>query len=96
MTVEQKDSRMDWQTIREMYPSRWLVVEAIDAYTEGGKRVIPNLEVIGVFEDDWHPAWEFYKKVHHEDRVREYYMLHTDREELNIRVMDSFRRVVSD
>jgi hypothetical protein len=87
---------MDWQAIRTMYPSRWLVVEAIDAYTEGGKRIIPNLEVVGVFEDDWHPAWEFYEKVHHEDRWREYYMLHTDREKLNIGVMDMFRRVVGD
>jgi hypothetical protein len=87
---------MDWQTIRELYPSRWLIVEAIDAYTEGGHRVIPQLKVVGVFEDDWHPAWELYKQVHHEDRWREYYMLHTDREELNIGVMDAFGRVVGE
>jgi hypothetical protein len=87
---------MDWQTIRAMYPSRWLVVEAIDAYTEGNQRVIPHMEVVSVFEDDWHQAWEYYKKVHHEDRWREYYMLHTNRETLNIGVMDMFRRVVSE
>ena len=87
---------MDWQTIREIYPSRWLVVEAIGAFTEAGQRIIPQLEVVGIFEDDWHPAWELYKQVHGEDRWREYYILDTDREELNIGVMDAFGRVVGE
>jgi hypothetical protein len=53
-----------------------VVVEAIDAYTEGSKRIISNLEVVAMFEDDWHPAWELDKKVHHEDRWREYDVFH--------------------
>lgn len=36
---------MNWQEIREKYPHRWLVVEAYDAYTEKGKRVINHFEV---------------------------------------------------
>ncbi len=85
---------MNWQEVREKYPHRWLVVEAYNAYTEKGKRVINHLEVVGVFEDDWKPAWEHYKRLHHAARDREYYVLHTDREELNIGVMDAFGRKV--
>jgi len=36
---------MTWQEIREKYPHRWLVVEAIDGYTDKGKRVINHLEL---------------------------------------------------
>jgi hypothetical protein len=85
---------MNWQEIREQYPSRWMVVEAIDAYTKGGERVIDKLEVVGAFGDDWQPAWELYKEVHHADRKREYYVLHTDRVELDIGVIDALGRIV--
>ncbi|MBZ0278123.1 MAG: hypothetical protein K8I60_18395 [Anaerolineae bacterium] len=87
---------MNWQEIREKYPHRWLVVEAYDAYTEKGKRIIDHLEVVGVFEDDWKPAWEHYNSLHHADKWREYYVLHTDRQELDILVMDEFRRIVAE
>lgn len=87
---------MNWQEIREQYPHRWLVVEAFDAYTEGAQRIINHLEVVGVFEDDWKPAWEQYARLHNADKWREYYVLHTDRVELNIGVMDSFRRIIEE
>jgi hypothetical protein len=54
------------------------------------------LETVGVFEDDWKPAREHYKRLHHADREREYYLLHTDREELNIKVLDAFWRKVTE
>jgi hypothetical protein len=87
---------MTWQEIRDKYPHRWLVVEAIDAYTEKGKRVINHLEVVGVFGDDWKEAWEHYEKLHDEDKWREYYYLHTDRRELDIGVLDSFGRIITE
>jgi hypothetical protein len=49
---------MNWQQIRELYPHRWVVVKANNAYTEGGKRIINHLETVDVFDDDWKPAWE--------------------------------------
>jgi hypothetical protein len=89
---------MDWQTIRKLYPHRWLVVEAINAYTDEkrGKRVIDHLEVIETFADDWKEAWECYKRLHHADKWREYYFLHTNREELDIGVMDEFGRMLDE
>lgn len=67
---------MNWQEIRQQ-PHRWLIVEAIGAYTENEKRVIPHLDVAKTFTDDWKPARECYQRVHHADKRREYYMLHT-------------------
>jgi hypothetical protein len=83
---------MDWQKIRELCPRQWGIVEAIKAYTEKGKRIIPEMRVVGTFGDDWRAAWERYKELHRENKWIEYYYLHTDREELDISVMDAFLR----
>ena len=79
--------------MRQKYPSRWLLVEAFEAYTKAGRRVIPNLELIADFGDDWGAAWSRYKALHRADPRREYYVVHTDREELDIGVIDAFGRV---
>jgi len=82
---------MTWQEIRKLYPHRWLVVEAIDSYTEGDQRVVNALDIAEVFAEDWRPAWERYVQLHEADPRREYYVLHTDREALNIGVLNVFR-----
>lgn len=81
---------MDWQTIREKYPHTWLVVEALDGRTENGMRVINELQVLETFGEDSARAWEYYTEVHSADRQREHYVLHTDRNELNIHVKSLF------
>jgi hypothetical protein len=81
---------MNWQKIRQQYPHRWLVVEAFDAYTEGAQRVTDHLEVLGEFGDDSKAAWRHYLQVHHEDKRREFFILHTDRAVLNIEVLPVF------
>ncbi len=78
---------MTWQEIRQKYPHRWVLVEALDAFTQGESRIIPTLQMVASFGDDWREVWEAYKQVHHADKWREYYYLHTDREELNIGVL---------
>ena len=85
---------MNWQELRQNYPSNWLVVEAIDAFTENNQRIIPNLRFIAAFGSDWQAAWDHYKSLHRADKDREYYVLHTDRESLDIGVLDSFWRVI--
>ncbi len=83
---------MTWQEIREQYPGRWVVVEALGAFTQDGKRITPNLQPIAVFEEDWRQAWYAYEGLHRVDKWREYYVVHTEREELNIGVLDAFWR----
>lgn len=84
---------MDWQQIRRQYPHRWLVVEALAAATHESRRVVESLAVVEVFADDAQAAWAAYRALHHADPTREYYVLHTDRESLDIGVLDTFGRV---
>ncbi len=83
---------MNWQQIRELYPHRWVVVEALDAHTEIGKRIVNQMSLVDAFGDDWGDAWECYKQVHQIDRGREYYVLHTTNAELDIEELDAFLR----
>jgi hypothetical protein len=79
---------MNWQQICEQYPQQWVVVEALNAVTSGAQCVIEQLELVSVF-DDWASAWKSYTSLHNADKWREYYVLHTDRAELNIGVINS-------
>jgi|GEM_PF-684384 hypothetical protein len=94
-TKSVRKKTMTWQEIREQYPNRWVVVEALNAYTEGDQRVIPQVELVAAFDEDWKPAWDMYDTVHKQDRWREYYPIHTSREQMNVRVRNNFGRAKS-
>jgi hypothetical protein len=87
---------MNWQGIRELHPHAWVVVEALDGRTEGEKRVIDKLSVCAVHGENWKGAWEEYKLLHHADKRRELYVLHTDRVELDIGVLNLYGRQVAE
>ncbi len=74
---------MNWQKIREHYPRQWLLVEAIKARSEKGKRLLDQISVIDTFPDSI-TAMKEYQQIHHQDHRRELYVFHTDREELDI------------
>ncbi len=74
---------MRWHEVRERYPDQWLLVETIDAYTDGDKRVLNQLSVIDSFEDSTE-AFRGYQELHRESRGRELYALHTSREHLDV------------
>jgi hypothetical protein len=74
---------MQWKEIRERFPHQWLLVEAVEAHSTEGKRILDDIAVLQSFSD-WPTAMEDYKKLHRKDRQRELYVLHTDRERLEI------------
>ena len=74
---------MRWAEVRDHYPSRWLVVEAVEARSEQGKREIEELSVVESFADG-DSALRAYLRLHRRAPDRELYVLHTDREELEI------------
>ena len=74
---------MRWAEVRDHYPHQWLVVEAVEAHSEPGKREIEQLAVVESFSDS-EPALRAYLKLHRRAPDRELYVLHTDREELEI------------
>jgi len=42
---------MTWESIREHYPDQWILLEAIDAYSNDGKRIINKGSVINYYKD---------------------------------------------
>lgn len=74
---------MKWKDIRDSYPHQWVLVEAINAYSEPGKRVLEQITVVNAFRDPL-AAMECYKQIRKKFPDREFYVLHTDRETLDI------------
>lgn len=74
---------MKWAEARKNYPGQWLLVEAMAAYSEGDRRVVEELAVIDAFKYSA-DAWQRYTQLHHEAADREFYIVHTDRERLDI------------
>jgi hypothetical protein len=42
---------MQWSKIRNLYPSQWLLIEALEAHSEGEKRILDDLAVLETFGD---------------------------------------------
>ena len=78
-----KNGVMKWEEIRTHYPQQWLLVEAIEAHSEGDRRITDQLAVVDTFEDS-RTALHRYAKLHHDEPERELYVLHTSREKLEI------------
>lgn len=75
---------MKWPEIRDHYPDQWLLIEAIKARSEAGKRILDDIAVLETHPDSV-TAMKHYTSLHHEEPQRELYVCHTQREELRIR-----------
>ncbi|MCX6046397.1 MAG: hypothetical protein NT075_14925 [Chloroflexi bacterium] len=77
---------MLWSEIRTIFPSQWLVVEALEAHTTPDwKRALDQLAIIEPCSDG-NAAMQRYRQLHQQFPQREFYFVHTGREELDIRV----------
>jgi len=76
---------MLWSEIRKIYPDQWLIIEAIEAHTSPNNR--RKLDKIAVLEicDDGDAAMSKYRQLHTQYPEREFYFVHTNRKELDIR-----------
>jgi hypothetical protein len=74
---------MQWQEIRTRYPRQWLLVEALEARSESGNRILERLAVLDTFPDSA-SAMRSYARYHREAPERELYVFHTDRETLDL------------
>ncbi len=78
---------MDWQTVREKYPHRWMVMEAPDAYVEDEQLIVNELEVVKDFGDAGSDAQKYTSKLLREHKNREFVMYHTANSTINIEVI---------
>ena len=75
---------MQWKEIRQAYPDQWLIIEAIQAHTEGEQRRLEQIAVLGRCPDA-KSVMSIYKTWRRQLPNRELYFVHTGRETLDIR-----------
>lgn len=74
---------MNWPTIRDKYPDRWVLVEALSAYSSNHKRNIEEMSVVSEFLNP-KEAWSSYKKHHLANPSRELYVFYTGNQVLEV------------
>ena len=76
---------MLWSDIRMLYPGKWLIIEALDAYTnENNQRKLKDIAIIEICSNNL-SVMKSYKELHKEYPQREFYYVHTNKEDLDIR-----------
>ncbi len=80
---EDQRSGMPWPEIRERYPHQWLLLEATEAHSSQGRRMVERLRVLETCTDGL-SAMKRYGEIHGQNPHRELYVLHTDREAVEI------------
>ncbi|MBB6638295.1 hypothetical protein [Cohnella thailandensis] len=74
---------MKWSTVREHYPEKWVLVEAIEASSLNSRRIIEEMSVMSDFPDS-RQAWTEYKKFHLAEPDREFYIFFTGNESIEV------------
>ncbi len=74
---------MIWEEARSMYVNKWILIEAIEAYSQEGRRIVKELSVINAY-DEGKEAIKEYAEKHKKDKSREMYVYHTKNENLLI------------
>ncbi|NRY63763.1 hypothetical protein [Clostridium beijerinckii] len=74
---------MKWNEARKIYPNKWILFEAIEAYSKEGKRIVEELSVINAY-DQGKDALREYSDKHKKDKSREMYVYSTKNKELFI------------
>ncbi|MBX3060477.1 MAG: hypothetical protein KF770_28805 [Anaerolineae bacterium] len=84
---------MKWQDVRELFPDKWVLIEAIEAYTtEDRKRIVEQLSIISA-ATDFFEVMAMYKQINKHAPQRELFVVHTQNEELEITVRYRFLRI---
>ncbi|GGG51724.1 hypothetical protein [Paenibacillus radicis (ex Gao et al. 2016)] len=74
---------MKWEEIAQLHPSRFVLVEAIRASSNNGLRNLEDMAVIQDY-DDPKEAWSGYKYFHKMSPMRELYVFHTSRTDVEV------------
>lgn len=76
---------MKWSDVRKKYPDQWLIIEALEAHTtKENIRQIGDLAVIETCADG-DQAMARYRELHQKYPQREFYFIHTRKDDLIIK-----------
>lgn len=71
---------MNWKQVREQYPRKWVLVEAIKAHSANNRWLVDQLTLVDTFTEIA-KALIIYKQLHQQAPEREYFIAHTDKRE---------------
>jgi hypothetical protein len=74
---------MRWADVREAYPERWLVIEALAAHSERDLRILDRIAVIDTCPDG-RTTMKRHAELHRQFPDREFCFAHTGMVELRI------------
>ncbi|TFE19736.1 hypothetical protein E2980_22290 [Cohnella luojiensis] len=75
---------MRWDEVQHLYPNDWVVIEAIQAHSDNGLRLVEDMAIVQQFDD----SFEAMKRCNELQRDRpsnEFYFFHTSRQRVEIR-----------
>ena len=74
---------MRWSEVRNKWPGQWLIIEALEAHSEGNRRRLDRIAVVETCPDG-RSAFQRYQALHRQHPQRELLFVHTQRPELEI------------
>ncbi|MBP3041034.1 hypothetical protein J9303_16330 [Bacillaceae bacterium Marseille-Q3522] len=75
---------MKWEDVRQAFPKQWVLIEAIQAYTnDESERILKEVAPLKKFSNSI-DAMKAYQEIHRANPSRELYVLHTNRKNPNI------------
>lgn len=75
---------LKWENVREKYPNKWVLIEAIEAVSIDGERILNKISVLNYF-DTSEAAMHEYRIEHRVNPNRELYVYHTQNTEIQIK-----------
>lgn len=79
----EQTSGKSWDDVKQAYPHQRVVFEAINSHSNEGKRIVDAIGNVEAFGDG-ETAMRRYLTLHRESHQRELYVVHTDKENLDI------------
>lgn len=81
---KQEVAKVKWEEVRQAFPEKWVLIEAIQAFTnEESERILVDVVPLKKFTNS-PEAMKTYQELHRENPTREFYVLHTSRDNPNI------------
>lgn len=75
---------MKWEEVCQAFPDQWVLIEAIQAYTnDESERILEEVAPLKKFSNS-PEAMRVYQELHRKSPSRELYVLHTSRKKPNI------------
>lgn len=76
---------MRWEDLKNTTSQQWVIIEAVEAHTEGENRIIVNIQLVEMFGEDNNGALQRYVQLHKAHPEKEYYVVHTSHPKLNVK-----------